>query len=128
MSTVTKIAIVTGKAYGLGYFAMCGGRTFNADYSVGWPTSEYCAMGMEGAVNIVYRKEIQSAPDPEKKRREILEHFRSRIKALAGASGFGIDDIIDPRDTRALIIQVLETMGLEKREFMPPTKHGIVPI
>jgi len=128
MSTVTKIAIVTGKAYGLGYFAMCGGRTFNADYSVGWPTSEYCAMGMEGAVNIVYRKEIQSAPDPEKKRREILEHFRSRIKALAGASGFGIDDIIDPRDTRALIIQVLETMGLEKREFMPPKKHGIVPI
>jgi len=128
MSTVTKIALVTGKAYGLGYFAVCGGRSFNADYSVGWPTSEYCAMGMEGAVNIVYRREIESAPDPEKRRQELMDHFRSRINAMAGASGFGIDDIIDPRDTRPILIQILDTMGLEKGEYMPPKKHGIVPI
>lgn len=128
MSSVTKVAVVTRKAYGLGYFAMCGGRSFNADYSVGWPTSEYCAMGLEGAVNIVYRREILAAPDPEQKRREILAHFRKRIGALAGASGFGVDDIIDPRDTRPLLIQIFETMGLERHDFMPPKKHGIVPI
>ena len=128
MSSVTKIAIVTRKAYGLGYFAMCGGRSFNADYSVGWPTSEYCAMGIEGAVNIVYRREIEAASDPEKKRRELLTYFRSRINALSGASGFGVDDIIDPRDTRPLLIQILETMGSERRDYMPPKKHGIVPI
>ena len=128
MSTVTKIAVVTGKAYGLGYFAMCGGRSFNAAYSVGWPTSEYCAMGMQGAVNIAYRREIQTAADPEKKRQELIDHFRARTNAQAGASGFGIDDIIDPRDTRPTLIQILETMGPEKREFMPPKKHGIVPI
>jgi propionyl-CoA carboxylase beta chain len=128
MSTVPKISVITRKAYGLGYFAMCGGRTFNADYVVGWPTSEYCAMGIEGAVNIVYRKEIESAPFPEEKRKELFEYFRSRIGALAGASGFGIDDIIDPRDTRPKIIQMLETMAKKKHEFMPPKKHGIVPI
>ncbi|MBW2284184.1 MAG: acyl-CoA carboxylase, partial [Deltaproteobacteria bacterium] len=128
MSSVTKVAIVIRKAYGLGYFAMCGGRSFNADYSVGWPTAEFCAMGIEGAVNIVYRREIMAAPDPEQKRREILAHFRERISALAGASGFGVDDIIDPRDTRPLLIQILETMGLERNDYMPPKKHGIVPV
>jgi propionyl-CoA carboxylase beta chain len=128
MSTVTKIAVITGKAYGLGYFAMCGGRSFNADYAVGWPTSEYCAMGIQGAVNIAYRKEIESAPDPESKRKELLDHFKSRINALRGASGFGIDDLIDPRDTRPTLIQILETVGNEQRGFMPPKKHGIVPI
>jgi propionyl-CoA carboxylase beta chain len=128
MSTVTKITIVTRKAYGLGYFAMCGGRSFNADYAIGWPTSEYCAMGMEGAVNIVYRREIETSQNPEKKRQELLSYFRSRINALAGASGFGIDDIIDPRDTRPTLIQILDTMGNEKKDFMPPKKHGIVPI
>ncbi len=127
-STVTKIAVVTRKAYGLGYFAMCGGRTFNADYSVGWPSAEFCAMGLEGAVAIAYRREIASAPDPAKKRDELLAYFRGRIKALAGAQGFGVDDIIDPRDTRPLINQILDTMKNRKHEFMPPKKHGIVPI
>lgn len=127
-STVTRIAVVTRKAYGLGYFAMCGGRTFNADYSVGWPTAEFCAMGLEGAVAIAYRKQIASAPDPEKKRAELLAYFRARIKALAGAQGFGVDDIIDPRDTRPLINQILDTLKSKKHEFMPPKKHGIVPI
>lgn len=127
-ATVTKIAVITRKAYGLGYFAMCGGRTFNADYAVGWPSAEFCAMGLEGAVNIVYRREIVAAADPEKKRQELLEYFRTRIRALAGAEGFGVDDIIDPRDTRPLIIQILDATGPKKHEFMPPKKHGIVPI
>jgi len=127
-STVPKISVVIRKGYGLGYFAMCGGRTFNADYSVGWPSSEYCAMGIEGAVNIAYRREIASAADPEKRRKELIDYFRSRTQALAGAQGFGIDDIIDPRDTRPTVVQILETFPKKKYEFMPPKKHGIVPI
>ena len=127
-STVTKIAVVTRKAYGLGYFAMCGGRTFNADYSVGWPSAEFCAMGLEGAVNIVYRREIAAAPDPAKKREELLAYFRTQIRALAGAQGFGVDDIIDPRDNRPTLIRILETMPGPRHEFIPPKKHGIVPI
>jgi acetyl-CoA carboxylase carboxyltransferase component len=127
-STVTKISVVIRKGYGLGYFAMCGGRTFNADYCVGWPSSEYCAMGIEGSVNIAYRREIASAPDPIKKRNELIDYFRTRIKSLAGAQGFGVDDIIDPRDTRPALIQILESLPEKKHEFMPPKKHGIVPI
>jgi len=127
-SSVTKISVVIRKGYGLGYFAMCGGRTFNADYCVGWPSSEYCAMGIEGAVNIAYRREIESSSEPEKKRQELISYFRSKIKSLAGAQGFGIDDIIDPRDTRPALIKILETLAGKKHEFMPPKKHGIVPI
>ncbi len=128
MSTVTKITVVTRKAYGFGYFGMCGGRTFGADYAVGWPTAEFCAMGIEGAVDIVYGKEIESAPEPEQKREEIISLFRANIGAQQGAQGFGVDDIIDPRDTRRNIIQILETMPHGKQDYMPPKKHGIVPI
>ena len=127
-STVTKISVVTRKAYGFGYFGMCGGRSFGADYAVGWPTAEFCAMGIEGAVNIAFRKDIEAAPDPEKIREELVAFFQSNIGALPGAQGFGIDDIIDPGDTRSLIIRVLETMPAGKRDWMPPKKHGIVPI
>lgn len=127
-STVTKISLVTRKAYGFGYFGMCGGRTFGADYAVGWPTAEFCAMGIEGAVNIAFRKDIEAAPDPEKRREELFAFFRANIGALPGAQGFGIDDIIDPRDTRPVLIRILETMPEGKRDFMPPKKHGIVPI
>jgi propionyl-CoA carboxylase beta chain len=127
-STVTKISVVTRKAYGFGYFGMCGGRSFGADYAVGWPTAEFCAMGIEGAVNIAFRKDIEAAPDPEKRREELVAFFQSNIGALPGAQGFGIDDIIDPGDTRSLIIRILETMPEGKRDWMPPKKHGIVPI
>lgn len=127
-ASVTKISVVIGKAYGLGYFAVCGGRSFNAEYSIGWPTSQYCAMGIEGAVNIAYRREIVAAEEPEKKRQELISYFRSKTGALNGAQGFGIDDIIDPRDTRPTLIRILETFPREKHEFMPPKKHGIVPI
>lgn len=127
-STTTKVSVVIRKGYGLGYFAMCGGRTFNADYVVGWPSSEYCAMGLEGAVNIAYSKQLASASSPEKKRDELISYFRSKIKALVGAQGFGIDDIIDPCDTRAALIRIFETLPSRKYEFMPPKKHGIVPI
>jgi propionyl-CoA carboxylase beta chain len=128
MSTVTKVSVVTRKAYGFGYFGMCGGRTFGADYAVGWPTAEFCAMGIEGAVDIACRKEIESSSDPQKKREEIIRLFRANIGALKGAQGFGVDDIIDPRDTRRHVIQILETMPKGKQEYMPPKKHGIVPI
>lgn len=128
MSTVTKISVVTRKAYGFGYFGMCGGRTFGADYAVGWPTAEFCAMGIEGAVDIVYRSEIESSADPDKTREEIILAFRANIGALQGAQGFGVDDIIDPRDTRWNIIRILETLPEGKQDYMPPKKHGITPI
>jgi len=128
-ATVTRISIVLRKGYGLGYIAMCGGRSFDADLCVAWPTAEICAMSIEGAVDVAYRKQVQAAADPAAKRTELIARFRSQTGALHAASDFGVDDIIDPRDTRPLVIATLERCGVRKRNLrFPERRHGISPI
>ena len=128
-ATVTRISIVLRKGYGLGYIAMCGGRSFDADLCVAWPTAEICAMSIEGAVDVAYRKKVAAAPDPAAARAEMIARFRAQLGALHAASDFGIDDVIDPRDTRPLVIATLERCGPRKRhQNFPERRHGISPV
>jgi len=128
-ATVPRFSVVLRKGYGLGYIAMCGGRSFDADLSVAWPTAEICAMSVEGAVDVAYRKEIRSAADPEVKRIELIDRFKRRLGALRAAEGFGIDDIIDPRDTRLVLIEALRRAAPRRqRSLAAPKRHGISPI
>lgn len=84
--------------------------------------------GVDSVLLTLPLPDSESSPDPQGKREEIIRLFRENIGALKGAQGFGVDDIIDPRDTRKSIIQILEAMPNGKQEYMPPKKHGIVPI
>jgi propionyl-CoA carboxylase beta chain len=95
-ATVPRVSVVLRKGYGLGYVAMCGGRGFEPDACLAWPTAEICAMSIEGSVDVAYRKQFADAPDPAAKRQEIIASIRRRVSALQAAEGFGIDDVIDP--------------------------------
>lgn len=125
-ATVPKITIIIRKAYGAGYYVMAG-RAFGADVVVAWPSAQISLMGAEGAVNIICRKEIQNAKDPEAKRKELVGIYQKKI-ALEMASGGGyIDDVIDPRDTRKVILEALAiTSG--KNVERPWRRNGVVPV
>lgn len=127
-ATVPRISIVLRKGYGLGYIAMCGGRSFDADASLAWPTSEICAMSLEGAANVAYRKDIDRAPDPDERRKEIVAEMRARVSALRGAEGLGVDDIIEPEDTRNRLIEILDRAPARRENAMPPKYRSISPI
>ena len=127
-ATVPRVSIVLRKGYGLGYVAMCGGRGFGADACYAWPTAQICAMSVEGAVDIAYRKDIEAAPDPEARRAELIEGFKDRLGALRSVEHFGIDDVIDPRDTRRLIVEALLTTPARHRLDLPPKFRSIAPI
>jgi propionyl-CoA carboxylase beta chain len=127
-ASVPRLSVVLRKGYGLGYVAMCGGRGFGADACYAWPTAEICAMSVEGAVDIAYRKEIKAAADPSQRRAELVESFKGRLGALRAAEHFGIDDVIDPRDTRRLIIETLRTAAPRRALHLPPKYRSIAPI
>jgi len=97
------------------------------DLLYAWPNAELAVMGAAGAVNILYRNEVKSAPDPEAKRRELVEEYQERFNNpyVAAARGL-IDDVIEPRDSRRVLIKALE-VTLSKRERHVPRKHGISP-
>jgi len=128
-ATVPRLSVVLRKGYGLGFIAMNGGRTFGADLCVAWPTAEICAMSIEGAVDVAFRQEMAQADDPAAKRAELVAGFRARVSPLAAAQGFGVDDLIDPRDTRPLLIETLARLAPRRRTgHRPPKFHDISPI
>lgn len=127
-ATVPVVSVVLRKGYGLGYLAMAGGRSFNADGAFAWPTAELCAMQIEGAVDVAFRKDYQAAPDPAARRAELIDSFYAQVNPIRAASGFGIDDVIDPADTRAVICSVLRFAKPRRDPQMPPKYHGIEPI
>lgn len=127
-ASVPRISVVLRKGYGLGYYAMCGGRTFSADATLAWPTAQICAMSIEGAIDVAFRREYESAPDPAGRRREMIEETRQRIGVLRAAEGMGIDEIIDPRDTRRRLIEVLSQTAPRRSNDHPPKFRSIVPI
>lgn len=128
-ATVPRVSVVLRKGYGLGYIAMCGGRSFDADLCVAWPTAEICAMSVEGAVDVAYQKQVKAAPDPAARRAELVGRFREQLGALHAAEHFGIDDVIDPRDTRSVVLATLARCGPRKKHRAWPDKpHGISPI
>jgi len=125
-ATVPKLTVVMRKAYGAGYFVMCG-RAYEPDLIVAWPTAEISVMGPEGGTNIVYRKEIAAAADPDVERAKKVEQFRQLISPYIAAGAALIDDVIDPRDTRPTLIRALE-MARTKRVDRPWRKHGVMPV
>ncbi len=127
-ATVPRISVVLRKGYGLGYFAMAGGRSFSADASLAWPTAQICAMSVEGSVDVAFRKDYESAPDPQARRQELIDGIRGRISSMRAAEGFGIDEIIDPRDTRRHLVEVLGQCLPRRPNDHPPKHRSIVPI
>ena len=126
-ATVPKITVITRKAYGGAYCVMAS-KHLRTDVNLAYPTAEIAVMGPEGAVNIVYRRELQKAEDPEKLRREKVEEFRERFANpyIAAERGW-VDAIIEPRDTRPKLIAALHMLET-KRDTLPPKKHGNIPL
>ena len=125
-ATVPKIALITRKAYGGAYDVMSS-KHIRADFNFAWPTAEVAVMGPEGAVNIVFRKELEEADDPEARRAELIEDYKEQFANPYTAAERGyVDDVIEPRRTRPVLIDALET-ALTKRERRPPRKHGNIP-
>jgi acetyl-CoA carboxylase carboxyltransferase component len=125
-ATVPKITVVIRKAYGAGYYVMCG-KAYEPDLIVAWPTAEISVMGAEGAVNIILRKQVEAADDPEAKRAELVGNFQKIIDPYIAAGNDMIDDIIDPRETRPVVCRALE-LAATKRVERPWKKHGVMPV
>ena len=126
-ATVPKVTVITRKAYGGAYVVM-NSKHLRADASFAWPTAEIAVMGAEGAANIVFRKDIEAADDPEEKRREMIADYEEKFlnPYVAAERGY-IDDVIEPGETRARLIRTLRMLDT-KREAVPPRKHGNVPL
>ena len=125
-ATVPKVTVIVRKAYGAGYYVMCG-KAYEPDLIVAWPSAEISVMGPEGAVNIIFRKQIEASEDPDATRAEMIEGVRKTIDPYIAAGNAMIDDIIDPRETRPTVIRALE-MAQTKRVERPWKKHGIMPV
>ncbi len=125
-ATVPKITVIVRKAYGAGYYVMCG-RAYEPDLIVAWPSAEISVMGAEGAVEIVFRKQVDAADDPAAKRQELIDSFRAIIDVYIAAANDMIDDVIDPRETRATICRGLD-MAAGKRIERPWKRSGVMPV
>lgn len=127
-ATVPRISVILRKGYGLGYLAMAGGRSFDADACFVWPTAEICAMSVEGSVDVAFRRDYERAPDPAERRRQLIAEIRDAISPIKAAEGFGVDDVIWPSETRARLLEVLARAPARRRNDMPPKFRAIPPI
>jgi acetyl-CoA carboxylase carboxyltransferase component len=126
-ATVPKVTIITRKAYGGAYDVM-NSKHIRGDYNAAWPSAEIAVMGAEGAVNIIFRKEIASAPDPEAKRQELIKEYKEKFANPYGAASRGyLDDVIEPSQTRPRLIEALRMLR-NKRDVNPPKKHSNMPL
>lgn len=126
-ATVPKITLIVRKSYGGAYLAMCS-RDLGADQVIAWPTAEIAVMGSQGAANIIFRKEIAKADDPEKVRQEKIDEFQLKFSNPYEAAKRGyVDMVIDPRETRPRLITTFEMLST-KRESRPAKKHGNFPV
>lgn len=126
-ATVPKITIITRKAYGGAYDVMSS-KHIRGDLNLAWPTAEIAVMGPDGAVNIIFRKELADAEDPVAKKEELVQEYRDRFANpyVAARRGY-IDDVIEPHETRPRLINALEVLR-NKRDTNPPKKHGNIPL
>lgn len=126
-ATVPKLTVITRKAYGGAYDVMSS-KHIRGDLNLAWPSAEIAVMGAKGAVEVLFRREIAAAEDPVARTAELEAEYRAKFANpyLAAQRGF-IDDVIDPRETRARLVSGLEAMA-EKRDRNPPRKHGNIPL
>jgi propionyl-CoA carboxylase beta chain len=126
-ATVPKLTVITRKAYGGAYDVMSS-KHVRADFNFAWPTAEVAVMGPDGAVNIIFRKELADAADPEARRAELIADYKERFANPYTAAERGyVDEVIEPRRTRPVLIDALRT-AITKRERTPPRKHGNIPL
>ena len=125
-ATVPKVTVIVRKAYGAGYYVMCG-KAYEPDLIVAWPGAEISVMGAEGAVNIIGRSAIEASEDPEATREAMLDAVRQNIDPYIAAGNAMIDDVIDPRETRPTIVKALR-MARNKHVTKPPKRHGVMPV
>jgi acetyl-CoA carboxylase carboxyltransferase component len=125
-ATVPKVTVIMRKAYGAGYFVMCG-KGYQPDLIVAWPLAEISVMGPEGAVNIIFNKQIEASDNPDETRRQLINSIRDQINPYLAAGWAMIDDVIDPAETRRVIIRAIEQARNKKIE-RPWRKHGNMPV
>lgn len=128
VATVPRYSIMVRKGYGAGYYAMNGGRGFHADGTWVWPTSEICAMSIETALNVAYVKDWQNAPDPAARKAELEADIRRNLTPLRAAEHFGVDDVLDPRETRQVLAEAIAFAAHRPHDNGPPKKRAITPI
>ena len=122
-----KVSVLTRKAYGGAYIVMSS-KGLKGDINYSWPTGELAVMGAAGAVNIIHRNQIKDADDPDQLRTDLVKDYEERLINPYIAAGRGlIDDVIDPSQTRQKVIRALEMLE-NKREVLPPKKHGSIPL
>jgi acetyl-CoA carboxylase carboxyltransferase component len=126
-ATVPKVTLILRKAYGGAYIVM-GSKHLGGDVNYAWPNAEIAVMGPDGAVNIVFAKEIQADKDPAARREELIDQYRAELANpfIAASRGY-LDDVIDPAESRLRLISALETLR-EKRQSTPARKHGNIPL
>jgi len=126
-ATVPKLTVITRKAYGGAYDVMSS-KHIRGDYNVSWPTGEIAVMGPDGAVNIIFRKELLDAADPVAKRAELIELYKDKFaNPFVAASRGYLDDVIDPAETRTRLCEALK-ITRNKRDSNPPRKHSTMPL
>jgi len=126
-ATVPRMTVITRKAYGGAYVVM-NSKHIRADISYAWPTAEIAVMGAEGAVNVIHRKTIAGADDPDTKREELIEDYQERFSNpyMAAERGY-VDEVIEPQETRMKLVRALDMLR-SKRETIPQRKHGNIPL
>jgi len=126
-ATVPKLTVTTRKSYG-GAYCVMNSKHIRADLNIAWPTAEIAVMGPEGAVEIIYRRQLKEADDPVTKKKELADEYREKFANpyIAASRGY-IDDIIEPRNTRPRLINALQVFQ-NKRDENPPKKHGNIPL
>lgn len=126
-ATVPKLTVITRKAYGGAYIVMSS-KHLRSDLNLAWPTAEIAVMGPEGAMSIIFRKELEASTDPTRRKAELVQEYREKFANPYVAAGRGyIDDVIEPRETRPRLIEGLQ-MLINKRDTNPPKKHGNIPL
>lgn len=126
-ATVPRITVIMRKAYG-GAFLVMNSRAVRADLVFAWPSAEIAVMGAQGAVNVIHRREIAGAEDPEAERAKLVSDYEEQFNNPYVAARYGlVDDVIEPRETRPKLIRALEMLR-NKRETLPPKKHGNIPL
>jgi len=126
-ATVPKVTVITRKAYGGAYDVMCS-KHIRGDFNFAWPSAELAVMGPEGAVSIIFKKEIEDAKDPRKREAELVREYRERFANPYVAAKMGyLDDVIEPGETRPRVANAFAVLRT-KRESRPPKKHGNIPL
>jgi acetyl-CoA carboxylase carboxyltransferase component len=126
-ATVPKLTVIVRKAYG-GAYCVMNPRHIGADLVLAWPSAEIAVMGPDGAVNVIFRREIAESGDPAARKAELVQEYRARFANpyIAAGAGF-IDNVIEPHETRPRLINALEMLR-NKQSSLPPKKHGNIPL